>query len=463
MKKIIGLLTGVLFSLIVVNSTYAARESNIPFITESSDGQSTANLLDRDRKTSTAFGKGTKLTLTSEQKIHGIYLEWDKIPSAYSITYNGRVITGGQNGFLHEFIEVADGACSVELTFKSDVSLSNMYAFAAGELPKEIQKWQPKCEKADMLFISTHSDDEILFLGGAIAEYAGNRNMDVQVLYFFDYTNAMREREHEKLDGLWTLGVKNYPDCIGYHESEAQTEDTIKSVFNESVGIIVEKIRKYKPGVCVTQDVNGEYGQIHHLYLVSSVQKAVNISADANHYPDSAGTYGVHDVPKTYIHLYPENKIKIDTRKPIDSFQGKNILEVTKEAYLMHATQHQYWFYVSDENQYSIADFGLYRTTVGEDTGNDMMENLDKIYEYDESETESETEQETESITETETEPQTINETKIQTKPDAENETDKDMKKMKIFLFCAVVIGVIALSELIVFGIRFVKNNKKKK
>ena len=140
MKKIIGLLTGVLFCMIVVNSTYAARESNIPFITESSDGQSTANLLDRDRKTSTAFGKGTKLTLTSEQKIHGIYLEWDKIPSAYSITYNGRVITGGQNGFLHEFIEVADGACSVELTFTSDVSLSNMYAFAAGELPKEIQK-----------------------------------------------------------------------------------------------------------------------------------------------------------------------------------------------------------------------------------------------------------------------------------------------------------------------------------
>lgn len=467
MKKIIGLLTGVLFSLIVVNNTYAARESNIPFNLESSDGQSTANLIDRDRKTSNAFGKGTTLTLASEQKIHGIYLEWDKIPSAYSITYNGRVITGGQNGFLHEFIEVFDGAYSVELSFKSDESLSNVYAFAAGELPKEIQKWQPECEKADMLFVSTHSDDEILFLGGAIAEYAGNRNMDVQVLYFFDYTNAMREREHEKLDGLWTLGVKNYPDCIGYHESEAQTEDTIKSVFNESVGIIVEKIRKYKPGVCVTQDVNGEYGQIHHLYLVSSVQKAVNISADANQYPDSAGTYGVHDVPKTYIHLYPENKIKIDTRKPIDIFQGKNILEVTKEAYLMHATQQQYWFYVSDENQYSIADFGLYRTTVGEDTGNDMMENLDKIHEYDEPETETETEpeteQETESITETETESQTIIETKMQTEPYAETETDNNMKKMKIVLFCAVAIGVIGLSGLIVFGIRFVKINKKKK
>lgn len=162
-------------------------------------------------------------------------------------------------------------------------------------------------------------------------------------------------------------------------------------------------------------------------------------------------------------------KLKLIQENQLTAFRGENILELTKEAYLMHVTQHQYWFYVSDENQYSIADFGLYRTTVGEDTGNDMMENLDKMYEYDEPETESETEpeteteieQETESITETES--QTITETKIQTKPDAENETDKDMKKMKIFLFCAVVIGVIALSELIVFGIRFVKNNKKKK
>ena len=34
------------------------------------------------------------------------------------------------------------------------------------------------------------------------------------------------------------------------------------------------------------------------------------------------------------------------------------------------------WFYVSDDYEYSIADFGLYRTTVGPDTGNDMMENL---------------------------------------------------------------------------------------
>ena len=34
------------------------------------------------------------------------------------------------------------------------------------------------------------------------------------------------------------------------------------------------------------------------------------------------------------------------------------------------------WFYVSDTYEYSISDFGLYRTTVGEDTGNDMMEHI---------------------------------------------------------------------------------------
>ena len=463
MKKLIGLLAGVFLALTAVNTTYAARESNIPFSMTASDGQSTDALQDKNRRTSNFFAKGSTLTITSEIKIHGIYLEWDIIPPVYSITCNGRAMNGGQNGFLHEFIEVEEGSYKVELTFDSDVSLAEIYAFAAGEIPKEIQKWKPKCDKADMMVVTTHADDEILFLGGALAEYAGNRNLDVQVLYFFDYTNAMREREHEKLDGLWTVGVKNYPDCIGYHESAAQTEETIKSVFNESIGILVEKIRRYKPWVCVTQDINGEYGQIHHLYLVSSVQKAVNISADANQYPDSAGTYGVHDVPKTYIHLYPENKIKIDTRKPIDSFQGKSILEITKEAYLMHATQHQYWFYVSDDNQYSIADFGLYRTTVGEDTGNDMMENLDKIYEYAESETEPETEQEsiTESLTETEPETEFVSETMTAAELTVQEEPDiKNMTNEKIIIICSAVLCAAALSVILVLCLRLIKKSR---
>ena len=75
MKKLIGLLAGVFLALTAVNTTYAARESNIPFSMTASDGQSTDALQDKNRRTSNFFAKGSTLTITSEIKIHGIYIE----------------------------------------------------------------------------------------------------------------------------------------------------------------------------------------------------------------------------------------------------------------------------------------------------------------------------------------------------------------------------------------------------
>ena len=452
MKKIIGLCIGVFIGLMFVSKVYAARESNIPFELISSDGQPTALLLDKERRTYNVFPAGTTLTIKSSNKIYGIYFEWNEIPDSYLITYNDNTVTGGQNGFLHEFTDITDGAYEVNLTFQSEVSLSNVYAFDDGELPGEIQKWQPSCEKADMLFVSTHADDEILFLGGALAEYAGERQLDVQVLYFFDYTYTWHEREHERLDGLWMAGVTHYPDSGTYQEASVGNMDDCKRIYGyeESLGFMVEKIRKYKPKVCVTQDVNGEYGHPHHLFVVNLVQNAVLISQDEEQYPDSADLYGVHDVSKTYLHLYPENKITLSTREPLTNFQGKTALEVAKEAYLMHVTQQEFWFYVSDENKYSIAEFGLYRTTVGEDTENDMMEHLLSYRE------EAEKKQETESITEAETSTQapseSISETNVQTEEDTKNDNNDNNpgKKWIIYVSLGIVItGVVTVVAVI--------------
>ena len=55
---------------------------------------------------------------------------------------------------------------------------------------------------------------------------------------------------------------------------------------------------------------------------------------------------------------------------------NRTSIEVQTAAYKKHVSQQWCWFYVSDEYEYSCADFGLYRTTVGNDTGNDMLENI---------------------------------------------------------------------------------------
>lgn len=432
MKKTIAMCIGILVCILFPKEIHAAKESDIPYEVFSSDGQSVGNLSDGNVNTYVHFGAGTKVKIKSNEKIHSIYFEWLDIPSVYEIRFNGISVDGGKNAFLHEFIEITEGAFEVEFIFKSGVMLSNVYVLGDGEIPKEIQRWKSPCDKADMLIISTHADDEVLFMGGVIAEYAGERQLDVQILYYFSYYQAWWEREHEKLDGLWAMGVRNYPDCGNYRESMAQNKEESDILFEGSLDFMVEKIRRYKPDVCVSQDVRGEYGHFHHLGLVRLVQKALEVSADENVCVESAKKYGTHDVPKTYLHLFKENRIKLDTKKPLVNFDGKNALEVVSEAFLQHKTQNDLGFFVSDEYQYGIADFGLYRSLVGVDSGNDMMENISLN-------TESETTQE---VTETTTQEVTEQATqKVQ--DEKKDEAEKNINLMPVYIVVPSILIII--------------------
>ena len=226
------------------------------------------------------------------------------------------------------------------------------------------------------MVLSTHSDDEILFLGGVLAEYSGKA--DVQVLYFFDYTTTWKVREHEKLDGLWEIGIRNYPDKGDFAEQSVNNLEHTMQIYNypEALGWLVEKIRKYQPLVCVTQDVNGEYGQPHHLMVVKMMMDAVNITEDETQYIDSVEKYGTYEVPKTYLHLWKENTIKLDTRKPLEEFNGKTAFEVANEGFRCHRSQLSDWT-MQNGGDYDNSLFGLWRTNVGQDLkGDDLFENI---------------------------------------------------------------------------------------
>ena len=81
-------------------------------------------------------------------------------------------------------------------------------SLGAGETPSWVQQWNPPLEKADMLLASTHADDELLWFGGAMPVYAGQFGKKVQVSYLIRHGYG---RTHELLDGLWTVGITNYP------------------------------------------------------------------------------------------------------------------------------------------------------------------------------------------------------------------------------------------------------------
>ncbi len=342
-------------------------------------GQSDAYLKDDSYSTKVTVAADSSITVTASDPMYGLYIEWYEVPQEWTLQYNDKSVKAGTNGFLHEYVALEGGASEVTLSFASKSSICNITAYSDGKLPSDVQTWKPHCEQADMLVLSAHADDEVLFLGGVIAEYAGNEGLAVQVVYFSTYTTGTVIREHEKLDGLWAMGVKNYPEMGTFDDIYADGLASAEKTFgyDKTLAYVVEMIRKYKPLVCVTQDTNGEYGHGTHMLISKAMQEAVTVSMDNSIYPESAATYGVYDVPKTYIHLYGENQIHLDCRKPLENMGGQNAVEVASAAYKQHVSQQWCWFYVSDTYEYSIAEFGMCRSTVGADTGNDMMEHLE--------------------------------------------------------------------------------------
>ena len=353
--------------------TVQAGDNNVPQLT------------DDDYLTFVNVPAGQTLTLTADEPMAGIYIEWadPKEHTLWTLEANGESYTGGSNDFLHEYAVMPGGnAPECQITLEEDRIICNIHAYSAGELPADVQVWEPALARADILAIATHADDELLYLGGVLATYAGEQKLRVQVAHMVNFRIAEPIREHEKLDGLWTVGVRAYPVTFpiendDYSESIAQAE---RQYDRDAVtGHVTEIIRRFQPLIVVTQAFNGEYGHGAHMLLAAAVADALEEAPDATKRPESAAQYGVYDVPKAYFHLYEENKIYLDMRAPLSFAGGKNALEIVTEAFGKHVSQTYTRFYVSDETAQehrNIADFGLYRTLVGTDTMPDMTEHI---------------------------------------------------------------------------------------
>lgn len=364
--------------LMLAGYAHAEEATSLSLDVTNSNGNGSGNIRDKNYDTKLTYAAGESITLSAKENIAGVYLIWAYKPCTWSLSYGDEIKSCGKSGFLHEYVTVGQDTKTVTVTFDSEASICDVYAYSEGELPKDVQVWQPSCEEADFLVFSTHSDDEILFFGGVLATYAGEQNLNVQVVYMTNYWNGLRIREHEKLDGIWESGVKNYPVNMPFDDIYAESLAGAESVYsyNDILECATEQIRRFKPNIIITHDFDGEYGHGGHMILAKAVAEAAEKSKDAEFCSESAGTYGTWDTPKTYLHLYSENQITMDLRVPLEKMEGRTALEVAADAYLKHVSQQWCWFYVSDDYEYSCADFGLYRSTVGVDTGNDMLENI---------------------------------------------------------------------------------------
>ncbi len=334
-------------------------------------------------------GKGATLTIKCSDAIGAIYILWDRASVSFTIQApSGSNVSkkGGQDGFLNEFIPLKEPVNTLTLTFDEEAgSIDDIYVFGTGDIPDWVQQWQPMLEKADMLVLVAHADDEFLWMGGTLPVYAGEYHKKVQVAYLVHHGKVRNEyfRNHELLDGLWQAGVTNYPmisDFEDYYTHDMNEE--IKFLGEDAVlRFSVTLLRRFKPDVVVTHDINGEYGHGAHKLCAYAIQKSISMSGDPTVYPDIAEKYGVWNIKKCYLHLYPENTVTMDWDKPLDAFGGKTGIDVAKQCYLKYESQLGSAYRVKGKgSKNDCRKFGLYYSAVGPDINkNDFFENIESV------------------------------------------------------------------------------------
>ncbi len=341
------------------------------------------------------------LRITSKTPFQGLYIRFHLECQPYTLTDNltGESISAGEYGMLHEYVTLPQATTDVTIQFTDKELLTEITAYTPGQPPAHVQIWAPPHDDgADILLLSAHGDDEHLFFAGLLPLYAAERNLRVQVAYLTPHREPHTARAHEMLNGLWNVGVRNYPELGRFMDFLMEDLESTYAYYKrhgvskeELVGYVVELLRRFKPQVVVAHDFNGEYGHGMHMLYVDLLVQALPLANDPEAYPELAEKYGLWDVPKVYVHLYEENPIVIDYDVPLESFDGMTAFQVSQNyGFPSHKSQQMHpifvnWIYgyqkeitkATQIEEYNPAHFGLYRSLVGEDIlKNDFMENL---------------------------------------------------------------------------------------
>ena len=336
----------------------------------------------QDRNYATYFTMNPRrvVEIHSPEEVSGVYLQFFRHanPLEVQAEADGEWISLGTTDgvYLTAYVPVPAGTDKVRIVNSGkQVYVAEVTILSKGEKPRRIPEWEAP-GKADLMLLSTHPDDELLWFGGLLPTYAGEKDLAVQVAYVVP---SIGYRRLELLDGLWHCGVERYPLFLEMQDKRAPSLKAQYKLWNRNTLIkkIVAAIRQVQPEVIVTQDEQGEYGHGAHRACVDACKEAVLSAADAALYRDSAKEYGPWQAKKLYLHLYKENQLRLDWRTPLSAFEGKDGLTVATEALSFHKSQTLGGWEMEEGGQYDNALFGLYYTAVGEDVNkNDLMENI---------------------------------------------------------------------------------------
>ncbi len=336
-------------------------------------------------RSSSGSGAMFTVTLPAGTAASGVWIQWYEHPHSAAVYLpEGKdwiEYSHSDGTYLSDYFPLPEGVSSFRIANPKGIStrmaIAELHIYGPGSTPSKAQIWNPPAEKADLMLLAAHPDDEILWFGGMLPTYAGQQGKTCQVCMMVP---SVPRRRLEFLDCLWTCGVRNYPVWGKYPDSFSSTlkKQYIHWNKNGVYKLVTGWIRRFKPDVLVTHDINGEYGHGAHRVCADAVIHCLSTASNEEKYTESAKEYGVWDVPKCYLHLYPENMIDMDWRQPLSAFGGKTSFEIAQEAFRCHISQQKSRYSVEDSGQGDCSLFGLYRSLVGSDIQkNDLFENIE--------------------------------------------------------------------------------------
>ena len=310
------------------------------------------------------------------ERIGWLYLCFAQTPADWRVERLGEngweAFASPTEGFAHALVAVPSLSKVRIVAQDEPLALNEARIFTQGELPANVQAWQPTPQKADLLVLAAHPDDEFIFFGGLIPLYVSRGKQVVAACA------AVRSgaRRSEFLNGLWEAGVRAYPVFGAFRDRYSRTLEAAYDLWTrEELDYFVMRLyREYQPEVVVTHDAGGEYGHGAHKACADSALRMFDKAADALYLPQLSRRLGVWQPKKLYLHLWPENPTRLDYSADVG---GRTALDAALKAFSLHVSQQHFHVQCNPDDPYDCALFGLARTVVGPDAlGGDLFENL---------------------------------------------------------------------------------------
>ncbi|MCL2867194.1 MAG: PIG-L family deacetylase [Clostridia bacterium] len=358
----------------------------------SNAGGKTARLTDNNYsgafRTGAKVGASLQVTLPAGASCQGISIHWGEMSADYEVQVaigdTWETVHRGVVLYVNEYIALG-GTNRFRIRTVGDtkeiLSIMQLKVYGQGTLPDDVQQWEPPPEKADIMLVAAHPDDEFIFMGGTIPYYAVERGYDVVVVYM---TGANRLRLHEMLAGLWAVGYRHYPVMLGFRDRFCRGLEEGLYYWNEQavVDSLANLYRQYRPSCVVTHDLNGEYNHGNHCATAHGAVAALKRAGDVSFMSD----YPPYVPLKLYLHLYEQNPIYMDWSQPLTAFGGRSAIDIAALGFSKHVSQsrsytsfqgRRFYFEVVLGGPLDNGAFGLYHSEVGPDRlKNDFMENI---------------------------------------------------------------------------------------